>query len=108
MKQTKLELLVGVFVLVGLTAVAYLTIKLGAGSLLGGGTYTLEARFTNVGGLNMGSNVVVAGVAVGRALVAVLENYQNEDGSITIPEVLRPYMSIPMAGQDDLTIIETI
>jgi seryl-tRNA synthetase len=33
-----------------------------------------------------------SGVAVGRALVAVLENYQNEDGSITIPEVLRPYM----------------
>lgn len=66
MKQTKLELLVGVFVLVGLMAVAYLTIKLGAGSLLGGATYTLEARFTNAGGLNMGSNVVVAGVAVGR------------------------------------------
>ncbi len=33
-----------------------------------------------------------SGVAVGRALVAVLENYQNADGSITIPEVLRPYM----------------
>ncbi|WP_378952315.1 serine--tRNA ligase [Mesorhizobium sp. ANAO-SY3R2] len=33
-----------------------------------------------------------SGVAVGRALIAVLENYQNEDGSVTIPEVLRPYM----------------
>ncbi|MGB8818673.1 MAG: serine--tRNA ligase [Rhizobiaceae bacterium] len=33
-----------------------------------------------------------SGVAVGRALIAVIENYQNEDGSITIPEVLRPYM----------------
>jgi len=33
-----------------------------------------------------------SGLAVGRTLVAVLENYQNEDGSITIPEVLRPYM----------------
>lgn len=33
-----------------------------------------------------------SGVAVGRALIAVLENYQNEDGSITVPEVLRPYM----------------
>ena len=31
-------------------------------------------------------------VAVGRTLVAVLENYQNEDGSVTVPEVLRPYM----------------
>ena len=33
-----------------------------------------------------------SGVAVGRALVAVLENYQQVDGSIAIPEVLRPYM----------------
>lgn len=34
-----------------------------------------------------------SGVAVGRALVAVLENYQEADGSVTIPEVLRPYMA---------------
>ncbi|MEC9340943.1 MAG: serine--tRNA ligase, partial [Pseudomonadota bacterium] len=33
-----------------------------------------------------------SGVAVGRALVAVLENYQNADGSVTVPEVLRSYM----------------
>lgn len=34
-----------------------------------------------------------SGVAVGRALIAVLENYQNSDGSVTIPDVLRPYMN---------------
>jgi seryl-tRNA synthetase len=33
-----------------------------------------------------------SGVAVGRALIAVMENYQNPDGSITVPDVLRPYM----------------
>ncbi|HET9864932.1 MAG TPA: serine--tRNA ligase [Steroidobacteraceae bacterium] len=33
-----------------------------------------------------------SGVAVGRALVAVLENYQNADGSVSVPEVLRPYL----------------
>ena len=33
-----------------------------------------------------------SGVAVGRALVAVMENYQNEDGSVTVPAVLRGYM----------------
>ncbi|MBT3810887.1 MAG: serine--tRNA ligase [Rhodospirillaceae bacterium] len=33
-----------------------------------------------------------SGVAVGRALIAILENYQNEDGSITVPDALRPYM----------------
>lgn len=39
-----------------------------------------------------------SGLAVGRTLVAVMENYQNEDGSITVPKVLRPYL-------DDLEII---
>jgi seryl-tRNA synthetase len=33
-----------------------------------------------------------SGLAVGRTLVAVMENYQNADGSITVPEVLRPYL----------------
>ena len=48
------------------------------------GTDAKHARFVHT--LN-GS-----GVAVGRALVAVMENYQNPDGSVSIPEVLRPYM----------------
>ena len=34
-----------------------------------------------------------SGLAVGRTLVAVLENYQNADGSVTVPEALRPYMN---------------
>ena len=33
-----------------------------------------------------------SGVAIGRAMIAVMENYQREDGSIEVPEVLRPYM----------------
>jgi len=54
----------------------------------------MKARYKNdnnetvlVGTLN-GS-----GLAVGRTLVAILENYQQEDGSIIIPEVLKPYMN---------------
>ncbi len=66
MKQSKLELFVGGFVLLGIAAVIYLTIKLGAGSIVGGDTYVIEARFTNAGGLNAGSSVLVAGVPVGR------------------------------------------
>ena len=42
-----------------------------------------------------------SGVAVGRALIAVLENYQNEDGSITIPGVLRRYMD----GQEKIAAV---
>ena len=34
-----------------------------------------------------------SGLAVGRTLLAIIENYQQEDGSIIIPEVLRPYLS---------------
>ena len=33
-----------------------------------------------------------SGLALARLIPAILENYQNEDGSVTIPEVLRPYM----------------
>ena len=33
-----------------------------------------------------------SGVAVGRALIAVLENYQNSDGTVNIPTILQPYM----------------
>jgi phospholipid/cholesterol/gamma-HCH transport system substrate-binding protein len=65
-QQSKQELVVGVFVLAGLAAVGYLALRIGAGALLGGDTYPLQARFTNSGGLNPGSNVVVAGVPVGR------------------------------------------
>ena len=39
-----------------------------------------------------------SGVAVGRTVAAVLENFQNEDGSVTIPEVLRPYMGADRIG----------
>ena len=34
-----------------------------------------------------------SGLAVGRTLIAILENYQQKDGSITIPKILRPYMN---------------
>ncbi len=66
MKQTKLEFLVGSFVLLGIVAIAYLTIKLGSGSLVGNETYNLEARFDNASGLTVGGSVHVAGVPVGR------------------------------------------
>ncbi len=43
-----------------------------------------------------------SGVAVGRALIAVMENYQRADGSFEIPEVLRPFMGgMSAIGSDD-------
>jgi len=53
----------------------------------------LQARFKNAQGKNEHVHTLNgSGLAVGRTLVAVLENYQNEDGSITVPEALRSYM----------------
>ena len=53
----------------------------------------LQARFKNAQGKNeLVHTLNGSGLAVGRALVAVLENNQNADGSVTVPEALRPYM----------------
>jgi len=53
----------------------------------------MQARFRNAQGKNeLVHTLNGSGVAVRRALVAVMENYQQADGSITVPEVLRPYM----------------
>ncbi|MBK18864.1 MAG: serine--tRNA ligase [Rhodospirillaceae bacterium] len=54
----------------------------------------MKARFRPEGekGTQFVHTLNGSGLAVGRCLIAVIENYQNEDGSITVPEVLRPYM----------------
>ncbi|HEY2257053.1 MAG TPA: serine--tRNA ligase [Variovorax sp.] len=53
----------------------------------------LQARFKNAQGKNeLVHTLNGSGLAVGRTLVAVLENHQNQDGSITIPPALRPYL----------------
>jgi seryl-tRNA synthetase len=53
----------------------------------------MQTRFKNAQGKNeLVHTLNGSGLAVGRTLVAVLENYQNQDGSVTVPEVLRPYM----------------
>ncbi|CAN4269773.1 SerS Seryl-tRNA synthetase [Methylophilaceae bacterium] len=54
----------------------------------------LQARFRNEAGKpELVHTLNGSGLAVGRTLVAVLENYQNADGSVTVPEILRPYMN---------------
>ena len=54
----------------------------------------LQARFRNAQGKTEFVHTLNgSGLAVGRTLVAVLENYQNADGSVTVPKVLQPYMN---------------
>jgi seryl-tRNA synthetase len=53
----------------------------------------MQARFRNAAGKpELVHTLNGSGLAVGRTLVAILENYQQADGSVTIPEALRPYM----------------
>ena len=54
----------------------------------------MQARWRNpaTGKPELAHTLNGSGVAVGRAMIAVMENYQNADGSITVPEALRPYM----------------
>jgi seryl-tRNA synthetase len=61
----------------------------------------MQSRFKSAQGRNeLVHTLNGSGVAVGRALVAVLENYQNADGSITVPEALRPFLG----GLEALTV----
>ena len=54
----------------------------------------MQARFRNEKGKPEPLHTLNgSGLAVGRTLIAVLENYQNGDGSVTVPAVLHPYMS---------------
>ncbi len=65
MKKYSMETAVGVFVLIGLVCVGYMTIKLGKVSFFGEDTYPLNARFASVAGLRVGSSVEVYGLEVG-------------------------------------------
>lgn len=66
MIQTRTEILVGIFVLVGVLCLAYLAIRLGKLELLGNKGYVVYANFASVAGLKIGDPVEIAGVKVGK------------------------------------------
>ncbi len=66
MKKYSAETVVGIFVVIGLLCVAYMTIKLGKVSLFGDDYYPLHARFASVSGLRVGNPVEMDGIEVGR------------------------------------------
>ena len=69
-----METVVGIFVLVGLLCVGYLTIKLGKLEIFGSDAYTVNAHFTSASGLKSGSSVEIAGVPVGKVNRIVLDH----------------------------------
>ena len=66
MKKYTHETLVGVFVLIGIICIGYLTIKLGKMQIIGGDYYEVTAKFDSVAGLKPDSSVQMAGVEIGR------------------------------------------
>jgi phospholipid/cholesterol/gamma-HCH transport system substrate-binding protein len=73
MKQAKLELVVGIFMLVGILCLGYLSIKLGKMELMGNDTYRVSADFSTVSGLKEGATIELAGVIVGRVSRIMLD-----------------------------------
>lgn len=76
MERTKVNVAVGIFVVLGILALGYLSIKLGRVSLLGGRGYMVTVDFPSIGGLKAGSSVEIAGVNVGMVESIGLADYQ--------------------------------
>lgn len=72
-KKYSMEFFVGIFVLIGLLCVGYLTIRLGKMELFSNNGYTVLARFSSTTGLRSGANVEIAGVAVGKVVKIELD-----------------------------------
>jgi len=66
MKKYSKESVVGIFVVIGLLCIGYMTVKLGNVDFLGTSTYSLYARFNKVTGLRVGNTVYMLGLEVGR------------------------------------------
>jgi phospholipid/cholesterol/gamma-HCH transport system substrate-binding protein len=76
MERTRVNMAVGIFLVLGILALGYLSIKLGRVSLFGGGGYLVSADFPSSAGLKIGANVEIAGVPVGRVESISLKNDQ--------------------------------
>ncbi len=76
MRRSYVDLAVGVFVLIGILALGWLSVRLGKVELWGTSGYVVTADFPSVGGLKEGSSVEIAGVEVGRVNKIGLADYQ--------------------------------
>ena len=73
MKKASIETAVGLFVLIGILCVGYLTVKLGKMEILGKDYYSVNAQFDSVTGLKVGANVEMAGVPIGKVEAITLD-----------------------------------
>jgi phospholipid/cholesterol/gamma-HCH transport system substrate-binding protein len=87
MRRSALDLGVGIFVLVGLIALGWMSAKLGRVEFLGNRGYVVSADFPTVGGLKAGSTIEIAGVEVGRVDRILLQDYQARVIMVIQPQV---------------------
>ncbi|MEE8242043.1 MAG: outer membrane lipid asymmetry maintenance protein MlaD [candidate division NC10 bacterium] len=76
MRRVDLEVVVGIFLLMGIFALGYISVRLGKMEVFGLGGYVVYADFPTVGGLKEGAAVEIAGVGVGRVQDIALVNYR--------------------------------
>lgn len=77
MEKRSIEAAVGIFVILGMICVGYLTIKLGKMQILGDNTYSISARFESVSGLKTGAYVEMAGVPIGQVASIRLDHKEQ-------------------------------
>ena len=87
MKNINIETGVGIFIIVGLLSLAYLSVNLGDVELFGSKQYPVTARFANVSGLKPGATVEIAGVEIGKVSKIELNDYEAVVGMMINPEV---------------------
>ena len=80
MNQTRTELIVGIFVLIGIACLGYLAIRLGKLEILGSGGYVVYADFASVAGLKLGDSVEIAGVKIGKVETITLADDRGRLG----------------------------
>jgi len=74
MKKASIETAVGLFVLIGILCVGYLTVKLGKMEILGKDYFCVDSQFDSVSGLKVGANVELAGVPIGKVEAIALDS----------------------------------
>ncbi|HDY88266.1 MAG TPA: outer membrane lipid asymmetry maintenance protein MlaD [bacterium] len=87
MKKINIETGVGIFIIIGLLSLAYLSVNLGDVKLFGSDQYPVTARFANISGLKAGATVEVAGVEIGKVSDIKLEDYEAVVGMLINPEI---------------------
>ncbi len=87
MKKINIETGVGIFIIIGLLSLAYLSVNLGDVKLFGSDQYPVTARFANVSGLKAGATVEVAGVEIGKVSGIILEDYEAVVGMMIDPDI---------------------